>query len=439
MLSFLYVRFKMSDPLKDPFGSNLPALYRPAAMTGAQLSFFVATILVFTFTVILSLPHETADEGFHTPQIWAFFSGDYRIETSLTVLPLYHAIIAGVLKAVGYFSIPFARFVHLCIACLALPVFWQICNFLRHQESDTRTLQFLLFPIILPFFSLIYTDIPALLFVLLMVLYTLKKSYYAAAAFALIAVFMRQTNLIWLGFCGILIVGEHWPHLFNRRWASFKHEFLPLFFKLLPYALTTLAAGSFFYFNGGVAVGDSHQHQISINLSNLYFFLLLSFVFFLPYNLAYTQHIFGILKDKPKVWYAIAMCFVVYMATYSNSHQYNSFGLSFYLRNVVLHYTVEFPVAKALTFLPICWSALTFYVLAAEAKVKWRIWAVYAFIAISVLPLPLVEQRYYIVAFVMFLAFKPSTHPLADRFCLFMYLPMSAALLYFISQAKLFL
>jgi alpha-1,2-glucosyltransferase len=274
---------------------------------------------------------------------------------------------------------------------------------------------------------------------LLTVLYTLKKKYALAAAFALIAIFMRQTNLIWVGFCGVLIIGEHWPHLFIRRWESFKLEFLPLFLKLLPYALTTMAAGCFFYFNGGVAVGDSHQHKISINLSNLYFLLLLSFLFFLPYNIASTEKIFNLLKSNTKIWYGIAMCFIIYMATYSNSHQYNSFGLSFYLRNVVLHYTVEFPIAKALTFVPIVWSALTFYLIAQESSDKWRMWALYIFVAISVIPLPLVEQRYYIVALVMFLAFKPSTHPLADRFCLFMYLPMSAAVLFFISKAMIFL
>jgi alpha-1,2-glucosyltransferase len=106
---------------------------------------------------------------------------------------------------------------------------------------------------------------------------------------------------------------------------------------------------------------------------------------------------------------------------------------------VVLHYTVEFPIAKALTFVPIVWSALTFYLIAQESSDKWRMWALYIFVAISVIPLPLVEQRYYIVALVMFLAFKPSTHPLADRFCLFMYLPMSAAVLFFISKAMIFL
>ena len=429
----------MSEFLKGCDGSYPKVSSNYVAMSGVQFALFAATILVFTFTLLLSLPHETADEGFHTPQIWAFFSGDYKIETSLTVLPVYHAIIAGVLKAVGHFSIPFARFVHLCISCLALPVFWHICTLLKHPDRDTRTLQFLLMPIILPFFSLIYTDLPALLAILLTVLYTLKKNYAASALFALLAIFMRQTNLIWVAFCGVLIIGEHWPHLFVRRWDSFKQEFLPLFLKLLPYALTSVAAGCFFYFNGGVAVGDSHQHRISINLSNLYFLLLLCFVFFLPYNLASTEKIFNLLKDNGKIWYGLAMCFVIYMATYSNSHQYNSFGLSFYLRNVVLHYTVEFPVAKALTFFPIAWSALAFYLLAKESPQKWRMWVLYLFMIISVVPLPLVEQRYYIVALVMFLAFKPSTSALADRFCLFMYLPMSAALLYFISQAKLFL
>jgi hypothetical protein len=65
----------MFEQPKDSICSHLPALTRPSAISGAQLSLFTATILVFIFTLLLSLPHTAAYEGFYAPQINLMYAG----------------------------------------------------------------------------------------------------------------------------------------------------------------------------------------------------------------------------------------------------------------------------------------------------------------------------------------------------------------------------
>ncbi len=406
------------------------------SLQSIHVAFIAILILAFTFTILLNLRHEAADEGFHTPQIWAFFHGDFRVAKELTMIPAYHAVIAGLLKMTDTFSIKLARFLHLLLSALTLPVFYYICKRLKQSQADTRTLLFLSCPIVLPFFSLIYTDIPALLAILLAFLLTLQKRYILAATIGLLAILMRQTNLIWVAFCCVFILIEH---IRAHGLESWRQQILPLARKLWAYAAIGIGAVIFFYLKGGVAVGDSHQHQISFNLSNLYFFLLLIFLFFLPHNIAYAGKIGSLLKTTPKVWYIVGVSFIIYMATYSNSHQYNSFGLSHYLRNVILHYTVTFPAIRAIAFIPMVWMALTLYFFYKESDNKWLLGTLYLFGLLSFVPLPLVEQRYYLPALVLLFAVMPKQNPKLDWCSLFIFIPINCSLLFWISQHRIFL
>lgn len=406
------------------------------SLTGVQVAFIATLILAFTFTIFLELRSETADEGFHTPQIWGFYNGNFDIAKELTMIPVYHAAIAGLMKATGFFSIPLARFITLLLSIFSLPAMYYLCKYLNRNNADLRTLIFLSFPIILPFFALVYTDLPALTLTLITVLLTVKRQYILAAIIGLAAIAARQTNLIWVGFCGAIVIIDHLQRFGVSEW---KRHFWNLFLKLVPYGVAVTLAAAYFYFNGGVAVGDSHQHQISINLSNLYFLLLLGFLFFLPINITYGGNVIEMIKHNRYVWFALGIGFVVYLATYSNSHQYNSFGLSFYLRNVILHYTVTVPILKILAFIPIAWMALTLAALFRESDNKPLLGALYLFACASIIPLPLVEQRYYLPALALFIAIMPNFKNSTGMSMLFLYIPINCALLHFIANHKLFL
>lgn len=422
--------------------SSYPVLYRSSIkdeLPSQHLAFICALILAFTLTVLMNLKNETADEGFHTPQIWSFYHIEPKIHDSLTMLPVYHAAIASLLKISGFFSVPFARFLHMLLSALTLPLFYALCRRLQQGTPDSRTLLMLSSPIILPFFSLIYTDIPALLLMLLCVYFTVRLKYVAAAFFGLFAILTRQTNLIWVAFCGCYLIALYYQDRGLAGFKDFKTGLLPLFWRLLPYGAVSIIAVLFFLFRGGVAVGDSDQHTIGINLSNLYFMMITFWLLFLPHNILRSREIYLLIKGSPKLWYFLIGLFLLYMATYNNQHQYNSFGLDFYLRNIMLHYTVAFPAAKALTFIPVIWMGMSFYLYWKRAENQLILGLVYFFAALSVVPLPLIEQRYYIVALTMFLIFKPEDERTTDFIALYLYIPANCALLFFIAKQQLFL
>lgn len=402
-----------------------------------HVSFILGSILAFAFTILLHLPHEISDEGFHSPQIWGFYNGDLHVARSLTMLPAYHAVIAALLKATGIFSVKLARFLHLLLCALTLPVFYRICKALGRPHPDSRTLLFLTCPIILPFFALLYTDVPALLPILLQVLSTIRKRHLPAALFGLVATLVRQTSIVWVAFSCVYVVIEQ---VQAQGTSSWRQHVLPLARRLWAYAAVGLGAAVFFHVQGGVAVGDSSHHPISFNPSNLYLFLLLAFLFFLPHNLARAGAILDLLRRRPRIWYILVPAFVGYMATYSNAHPYNSAGLSFYLRNVLLHHIVTRPAIRALTFIPVAWMALTLILFFhEETRHRWSLGALYVFALLSFVPLPLVEQRYYLPALTLLFAFAPLQEARLNWTSLWLFVPVNCVLLLGISNQWFFL
>ena len=396
-------------------------------------------VLLFSFTIIAGLKHETADEGFHTPVIFSYFNGNFIVSDNIAMLPVYHAVMAGIMRLFNHISVESLRFANLVVSALCLPAFYQICRTLGRHAVAERTLMFLLTPVILPFFSLIYTDMIATLLVLGMILFMLRDRHLCAGLLGLAAVFFRQTNLLWVGFCGLYMIVAFWV-VQDSPYRQRALELGPRLFKrLLPYGLVVVIFGGFVIYNGGVAIGTADLQQVSFNPSNVYFFLLLGFFLFWAYNFEYVHKVYRLLATSANVWVFIGVFFLVYFATYSNSHQFNAYGLSFYIRNIVLHHTVTNVPVKILTFIPVCWMALTFFVMARESEKPWQLYVLYFVIFINLVPLPLVEQRYYMVGLILFLAFKPQSSDVSDRLIIASYVPVSAFLLFGISKQWFFL
>lgn len=399
-------------------------------------------VLAFTYTCLAHLSQVVADEGFHAPQIWQFFHGNFTPSEYITVPPTYHAIIAGFLKVIGVFSVELARVIQLLICALTIPVLYLTNKQLGHQNNDYRTLLFLTCPIALPFFSILYTDIPSLLLAILIFLLTLQQRYFLAAFVGAGAIAMRQPNLIWVIFCATYVFMDYlltkgWRNAFNPR----DKENWTLVLKLLPYGVVSLGAALIFVLRETVAVGDAGMHQISLNLSNLYMFLLLSFLFFLPYHISYLPRMAHNLLRQPALWLLCIAGMALYSLTYSNSHGYNTFGLAYYYRNVILHYTVTITWLKFLTFIPIVISAFTYYFFWKDSQKQHKLLLllVYIFGALSFIPLPMVEPRYYLTALALIMVAKPSLTPKLDLACLFIYAPISALLLFLISRFIIFI
>ncbi|MBE2204057.1 MAG: hypothetical protein IAE94_06955 [Chthoniobacterales bacterium] len=373
-----------------------------------------------------------ADEGYHLPQISGFLSGNFEVSPHITVLPVYHAIMAGILKLIGAESVAEARLVTFLGSAASIWFFYLIVRRLWPEERYLRTAQFVFLPILFPMHFLIYTDTWALAFVLIALERGLAGRPWQSAAAITVAVLMRQPNLVWAGMIWILLVWK--SDSLETTFEAIKSHW---YRTTLPFVLVFAGFGGFILFNHGIAVGDRNQHEIGFNPANLWFFGLCFFIFFLPTCVGTLLRFWKPLRKNP-IWAGagFATGFSVFMATYHAAHQYNQASLWFYLRNRLLHWTSRIPAIKVLSFLPAL-IGLTSFVLGPLRERRFHVLIPVSLASIAVMPL--IEQRYYLVAFSMFLAFRRLENRSMERINTAAYALCSYVLLEEIAQNKFFL
>ena len=404
--------------------------------------------LALGYAVISGLAVGIGDEDVHRFQIEWFLQGKYDLFEHVTVLPLYHLVVATLAQWSGLTSLNGLRLVHMVFAAGAIPAFFMLCRALYPAQAAGRTLQFMFIPILFPLFFLTYTDLPALAFTLLMLERTLRRSYLGAAVFALVAVAMRQPNIVWVAFAfGLLalqvvadLAARSQPGASSGGKAMPAPGVLPETLRRGRYLIAVfLAFGVFVIWNGGVAIGDAQQHRPALNVSNLYFCLLVGFVLFLPFNLEQLGNIRRLLQRHRWLVPVLIGCFFVYFLTYEHPHKYNSFSLAFYRHNWFLHYTSDVTPIRIAAFIPMAWMALSYATAAGSSDYRREMLLLVPFALLSMVPLPLIEPRYYYVAFCLFLALRPAMSTASNVVTLVYYLAVSAYVVIGISRQAFFL
>ena len=114
------------------------------------------------------------DEDVHRFQISWFIEGRCEIFQYVTMLPVYHLLMATLAKLTGLTSLDGLRFLHMLLAASVIPAFYLLCRRLYPDQAAVRALQLLLLPLAFPLFFVTYTDLPALALTLLMTSLTTK-------------------------------------------------------------------------------------------------------------------------------------------------------------------------------------------------------------------------------------------------------------------------
>ena len=408
------------------------------------------------YTLMTQLEVGIGDEDVHRFQMNLFVQGQYELFEHVTVLPLYHWVVAMLAKWTGLTSLSGFRLIHMVFAAGVIPAFYLLCRALYPQQAATRTLQFMFIPLLFPLFFVTYTDLPALMFTLLMLERTLRQKYLWAAVFALVAVAMRQPNIVWAGFAGGLIALQVAREMSVGLRPGLRHGLrnglsggepgvmapgcmLAVLGRAKYLLLVLLLFVGLVAWNGGVALGDVEQHPVSLNLSNLYFCLMVAFVLFLPFNLGQLGNIGRLLRSHWWLLPVLFACFAVYFYTYEHPHKYNSPELEFYRHNVFIHYTSDFTTIRVLAFIPMAWMVLSYVTAARASDYSAEMVLMLPFVVLSVVPLPLIEPRYYLVAFSLFLAFRPGVSVASTVITLVYYVAVSAYVLLGVSRQLFFL
>lgn len=283
-------------------------------------------------------------------------------------------------------------------------------------------------PLIFPYYFIFYTDIWSTILSISCVLVALTRTSRpflistASALIGLISLTLRQTNILWAGFAMCLIIEKEEAKKGRRNGRGFNLiRFASLAlgqWKLCcPFALILALFAVFIKVNGGITLGDSENHVITIHLAQVLYCSLFITSLTWPIWLS-TNHLKNYLK-----W------------TVTGNQFKNLIGtmVSFYLiKYVIDHYSIAHPFLLAdnrhITFY--LWKRLfsiknSFYLMV--PVYHFSIWTiittllnskvlspvtVFVYLAVSCLgliPSPLFEPRYYIIPLVIFRIFTCPT------------------------------
>jgi alpha-1,2-glucosyltransferase len=153
----------------------------------------------------------------------------------------------------------------------------------------------------------------------------------------------------------------------------------------------------------------------------------------LPLHLANSRRIFTLLCDRP-IWIFIGACGLpLFVLTFWADHGYNNFGG--FIHNEVVFWLRASLTNKVLAYLAIVWC---FYSLLVTELANRRFYWLYPLSILAVLPHSLIEQRYFMIPIVLFLALRKRTSDKLDHLTMSVFIIASWLLCMKIHEGTLF-
>jgi alpha-1,2-glucosyltransferase len=400
-----------------------------------SFTFFALTayivILAATF-IFLQKTDLLVDEYDHHIQIVKIVNHDFTPNNRLTMLQGYHYTMAACAIAAGNVSREWVRFFSLIFSFITVVLFFIFAGFINDKWQVAKTGQYAVFPITFPFFFLIYTDIFSLLFVLLAFYLAVRKRYLLSGIAVITSMLARQNNIIWLVLLFFIICYEEYGFRFNRSVIT------DMLKKTWIYLIGIALFIGFVIINKGIAVGDIDKHPAFVfHSGNIFFALFVFFILFLPLNISNAGKIIRLIKRQSLFIIPTAVAvFLLYWFTYTVDHPYNLTGIEYFVRNKILMYSVISPMMKLLFFVPILYSLLS---IAVTPLLKKSFYFLYPFTAILLCFTWMIEQRYYIIPFVIFLLVKKEENRLVEYFTMGYYAILSLFWVYGMGSIKFFI
>lgn len=372
----------------------------------------LSIILLSTLTAFSLLPDGTlSDEGFHWHQLSEYFAGRFGTVDSLTMPPGYHLAVYGLSELFSFRSITEVRYVCFALAIPALLFFFLSARNYDKANSYPVSLQLFLSPIIFPFFFLLYTDVPALAMVMASTWLVTIRRYQLAALVVGASLLFRQTNIVWLVMLwAISLVNAGFFTFSSTSADDILRQWLACLRRTWLFALFSLLFAVFLYVNGGVAIGDAGSHQTGLYPTQVFLLLFVLFFLFIPLHIVNFRKIVNMLKSEPLFPLAGMILFALYMFTFNADHAYNTPDRDYFLRNILLGHIRPSFLTRTLAFIPIIIAF--FSIMVTPLRQRSYYW-IYPFMALSLLPIGLIDPRYFIIPIVLFMLFRK---PLSRRF-----------------------
>ena len=358
---------------------------------------FVVTVMGVCFLAARSMDLRV-DEQMHYLQIERYIAGNYLTHT--TTIGGFHAAAATVARLTGLSAKEDLRLFVLLVSGATILLFRALVRSFEPQASTVRTLQFVFFPLLFPFWFLIYTDIFALMLLLLAILAFSRRQFHVTGILMIVSLVVRQTYVVWVALLGlwtvIVNVAEPLRQLVKRGTSFCIGLLLFLVFVIV---------------NRGVAVGDRNNHpDMEFQTENVLFMLVCFFVLFLPLIVSKLPQV---ARLHPALLVGVPLSSgLLFFGTFRVDHSGNTQWQDYYIRNAMLESMTSSPVAGVVVSVAIALAVLSLCVIRLRQPAHYLI---YPFAAVSVIPFWLIEQRYYMPVFTLFMLFRESASPRVER------------------------
>ena len=375
------------------------ALKRNLQASRRELFFGLLLGLLYVAAIVALRGHGQTDEVDHFAQIHLFLRGDWRVVGTLTTIPGYHLAVASLMWVFGADSLAAARLVNSAFGLLAIAGFHALRRQVWPGTETLATAQLIVLPILAPLLFLIYTDAFALALLLWAGFATLKQRHWLASILLAAMVCVRQNEVVWVGFLALLAVGPTWRQFGPRAWREIGA-------RGLPYLLPVAGFLAFWMWNGSISLssGQAALHpDLSLHTGNLYFALVLAGAL-LPFHMLAGLRGFAVqLRAQPLVLVVPVLVFAGFWWGFRADNPYNTVFPRYYLHNAFVH-AVETHSGwragmAALAAISVCGLAST------RLRPPGAAW-IYPFAALFLAASWLVESRYVLVPFVLWLALR---------------------------------
>ncbi len=353
------------------------------------------------------------DEAVHWPQVQRFLHGDYRVfEQWLTNVPGYHWLATALLWPLGVDGLGWGRALGGVFVLACLLAMHRIRLALHPADAQRTAAQLFFLPVLLVYGWLAYTDVPALAFLLGALLATLHGRHRLSAVLLLGSMAMRQNQVLWAAF---LASYAAWPLLARDGWRVWR-QWRALWAVGWPYAACVLVFLGYWLWNGSIsystAQAKAHPDLVWRVGNPMLLLALAAALFPLQIVAGWRRGIARLRDGRGWAWLLLPLAvFALYAWQFQVDHPYNRpMGNS--LRNQWLHVVSRESWAWWAFGLAAAWASVGL-ALARYATPQGWLWLPFslAFVGASWM----IETRYVVVPFVLFLALRLPESAWAER------------------------
>lgn len=356
-------------------------------------------------------PMLIGDELVHAAQIHDFLHGHFRVLPTLTNIPGYHLLVAGLLALAGHDTLAAMRVVNMGFDLACIGMFYLLRRGVDRRHAARATAQFAFFPLLYPYGFLVYTDILSVALVLAALWATRGGRHVLSGGILLLALLVRQNDVVWAGFLASFAL---WPLLQETDWRPWRAGYRMLAIAW-PYLAVVVLFVVYWAWNGTIVFSKPEaliHPDMSFHWGNPFFLLFVAGVL-MPLQLIGGLRWFG--REACRrywPWLLPVIVLLVYVTGFKVDNFFNHVSPDYFIHNAVL-VAVDGPRWAWLGFGLVATVAAC--ALAGTRFVLPQAWVLFPFAAFYLSASWLIDGRYTLIPLALWLALRRQDGNVVER------------------------